>query len=205
MNCWAIIPVKAFALGKSRLAAVLGSEQRAALNRRLFGRVLEAALGVFRAERVAVVTGDALLLALVRGQGLHGLEDKGEGLNAALGLGCRHAIECGADAIAVLSSDLPMVASADVAGLTGALGEAPSCVIAPDEQEEGTNALALTPPDADFFRFGPDSFQAHLEAAKRRNMAVRILRRDGLAHDLDTPESYRRFAKGRVAPSGVDA
>ena len=36
-------------------------------------------------------------------------------------------------------------------------------------------------------------------------MPVRILRRPGLAHDLDTPESYRRFAKGELARSGAPA
>ena len=74
-------------------------------------------------------------------------------------------------------------------------------VIAPDQQEQGTNALALAPPDPDFFRFGPDSFQAHLEAAKARGMTMRILRRPGLAQDLDTPEEYRRYAKEQPAQS----
>ena len=40
MDCWAIIPVKPFRAGKSRLAGLLGVDDRAALNRRLFGRVL---------------------------------------------------------------------------------------------------------------------------------------------------------------------
>ena len=40
MTCWAIIPVKPLGAGKSRLAAVLGVEQRAALNKHLFGCVL---------------------------------------------------------------------------------------------------------------------------------------------------------------------
>ena len=71
--------------------------------------------------------------------------------------------------------------------------------LAPDEQEEGTNALALTPPAPDFFRFGRNSFQTHLELAKTRGMAVRILRRPGLAHDLDTPDEYRQYAKERAA------
>ena len=156
MELWAVIPVKPFARGKSRLASLLGAPERAALNRRLFGRVLEAVLGVFRPERIAVVTGDKLLLALIRGQGLHALEDSGAGLNAALGIACRHVIGCGGDAIAVLPSDLPTVTSADIATLSAALGPAPSCVIAPDEQEQGTNALVLAPPDHDFFRFGPE-------------------------------------------------
>jgi 2-phospho-L-lactate guanylyltransferase len=203
MTCWAIVPVKSFTQGKSRLAAILGSEQRTALNRRLFGRVLEAAQSQFSANRIIVVTADAFLLALARGQGLHGLQDPGGGLNAALALGSRHAFARDAKAVVVLSSDLPLVTGGDIAALTSALGHGPSCVIAPDEQEQGTNALALAPPDADFFRFGADSFQAHLAAAHARGLPVRVLRRAGLAQDLDTPDHYRQFAKAQRVPSGA--
>jgi 2-phospho-L-lactate guanylyltransferase len=99
----------------------------------------------------------------------------------------------------VLPSDLPGITADDVKALVANLKPASCCVIAPDEQEEGTNALALTPPTFDFFRFGPNSFQAHLELAKTRGMTVRILRRPGLAHDLDTPDEYRRYAKEQAA------
>ena len=198
MDCWAIIPVKPFRAGKSRLAGLLGVDDRAALNRQLFGRVLTATLAAFKSDRVVVVTADPLLLPLMRGQGLHALEDAGGGLNAALGLACRYAVARGARAIAVLPSDLPGITDDDVKALVADLKPAPCCVIAPDGQEEGTNALALTPPAPDFFRFGPDSFQAHLEEAKARGMTVRILRRPGLAHDLDTPDEYRRYAKERA-------
>jgi 2-phospho-L-lactate guanylyltransferase len=205
MDCWAIIPVKPFRTGKSRLAGLLGADDRAALNRRLFGRVLTATLGAFTPDRVAVVTGDEMLLSFMRGQGLHALPDEGGGLNAALGLGTRYAIEHGARAIAILPSDLPGLTTDDVKALVAACGRAPCCVIAPDDQEQGTNALALAPPQADFFRFGPESFQAHIETARARDMKVRILRRPGLAHDLDTPEEYRRYAKARLAESGAPA
>jgi 2-phospho-L-lactate guanylyltransferase len=199
MDCWAIIPVKPFRAGKSRLAGLLGVDDRAALNRQLFGRVLTATLAAFKSDRVVVVTADPLLLPLMRGQGLHAVEDSGGGLNAALGLACRHAAARGARAIAVLPSDLPSITADDVRALVANLRPASRCVIAPDEQEEGTNALALTLPTFDFFRFGPNSFQAHLELAKTRGMTVRILRRPGLAHDLDTPDEYRRYAKEQAA------
>src|SRR5262245_42069895 len=140
MTCWAIVPVKSLTQGKSRLAAILGSEQRAALNRHLFGRVLDAALGQFDANRIVVLTADAVLLVLGRGQGLHGLQAPAGGLNAALALGSRHAFMRDAKAVVVLSSDLPLVTGGDIAALTSALGDGPSCVIAPDEQEQGTNA-----------------------------------------------------------------
>ena len=205
MDFWAIMPVKPLGAGKSRLAAVLGAEQRAALNKHLFGRVLNATLGVFKPERIAIVTADTLLLPLMRGQGLHALQDLGGGLNAALGLACRYAADRGARAVAVLPSDLPKVTADDVKALVASLGSGPGCVIAPDQQEQGTNALALAPPEPDFFRFGMDSFQAHLDAAKARGMKARILRRPGFAYDLDTPEEYRRYAKEQLAQSGAPA
>ena len=96
--------------------------------------------------------------------------------------------------------EAPLTAE-DVKALVASLGPGPGCVIAPDQQERGTNALALAPPAPDFFRFGLDSFQAHLEAAKARGLNMRILRRPGLAQDLDTPEEYRRYAKEQLAQS----
>jgi 2-phospho-L-lactate guanylyltransferase len=125
--------------------------------------------------------------------------------NPALALGCRHAAGHGACSIVVLSSDLPNITTGDVAALRATIGDTPGCTIAPDEQEQGTNALALTPPEADFFTFGPESFQAHLAAARARKLAVRILRRPGLALDLDTPENYRSFTKQQRIPSGAMA
>jgi 2-phospho-L-lactate guanylyltransferase len=199
MDCWAVIPVKPFRAGKSRLAGLLGVDDRAALNRRLFGRVLTSTLAAFKPDRVMVVTADPLLLPLMRGQGLHAVEDSGGGLNAALGLACRHATARGARAIAVLPSDLPGITADDVKALVANLKPTSCCVIAPDVQEEGTNALALTPAAFDFFRFGPNSFQAHLDLAKTRDMTVRVVRRPGLTHDLDTPDEYRRYAKERAA------
>jgi 2-phospho-L-lactate guanylyltransferase len=202
MDCWAIIPAKPFAAGKSRLAALLGAEQRAALNRQLFGRVLDAVLARFPHDRVVVVTKDALLLSMMRGLGVHALEETGGGLNAALGAACRYAATRGAGGVVVLPCDLPTVTADDVAALL-VLTRNPGCVIAPDEEDEGTNALALMPPDPDSFRFGPASFQAHLAEARARGMAVKILRRPGLARDLDTPEGYRQFVETQLAGSGV--
>ena len=148
---------------------MLGAEQRAALNKHLFGRVLNATLGVFKPDRIAIVTADTLLLPLMRGQGLHALQDPGGGLNAALGLACRYAADRGARAVVVLPSDLPKVTADDVKALVAALGSGPGCVIAPDQQEQGTNALALAPPEPDFFRFG----HGQLPGASRRGEGAR--------------------------------
>jgi 2-phospho-L-lactate guanylyltransferase len=193
-DLWAIIPVKPFEIGKSRLSSVLDAGARAALNRQLFDHVFARALAAFRPGRVAVITADAGLCAAVAARGAHGILEAGAGdLNAALGQACHYALERGAQAIMVLPSDLPFVSATDIEGLQAAMGRAPCCVIAPDASQQATNALALAPPDPGFFRFGPGSFAAHVQSARARGAAVEVVRRAGLAFDLDTPENYREF------------
>jgi 2-phospho-L-lactate guanylyltransferase len=194
MALWAIIPVKPFRLGKSRLADALDTQEREALNRRLFDCVFHAASLELGPGRIAVVSADSTLLARARERGAHGVrEDEGCGLNAALALASDYARAHGAAAVLALPSDLPDIAGADIAAMGAALAPPRSCVVAPDACGEGTNALALTPPCADFYRFGARSFAAHSAEAAKRGLALRVVRRPGLANDLDTPEDYRRW------------
>jgi 2-phospho-L-lactate guanylyltransferase len=199
MDLWAIIPVKPFALGKSRLAGVLDAPSRAALNRRLFDHVFQTAAAALGARYIMVVTPDAELADTAIGRGGHGVVDAGE-LNGALGLACREAVALGASAILALPSDLPFLAADDIAALRTALPPAPGIVIAPDRSGQATNALLVSPPIPDFFRFGPSSFTAHVQAARASGAAVEIVRRPGLAFDLDTPEDYRDYLARMPAP-----
>lgn len=191
---WIIIPVKPFAAGKSRLAGVLDAGERAALSKRLFHRVFDAAVAAMGGSRIAVVTSDPSLAADIERRGAHGVVSTGD-LNPALADACGFAMENGAQGIMVLPSDLPFIAVQDIAALAAALPRAPAVVIAPDAAEQATNALALAPPDPDFFRFGAASFAAHLAAARERGATVEIVRRGGLAFDLDTPDDYRAYLK----------
>jgi 2-phospho-L-lactate guanylyltransferase len=191
-DLWAVIPVKTFELGKSRLAGLLDAPSRTALNRKLFDHVFGTVVAGLGAGRVAVVTSDAELSATIDARGAHGVVDADD-LNAALGKACRFITARGAKAIMVLPSDLPFLCEDDIATLASAVAPAPSLVIAPDSSEQATNALVLSPPDPDFFRFGPSSFAAHLRAARERGATIETVRRPGVAFDLDTPEDYRAF------------
>ena len=72
-------------------------------------------------------------------------------------------------------------------------------VISPDGARSGTNALLTRPPDALPFAFGPDSFEAHLEAARKRGLDVRVCERSHVAFDLDTAGDLARLEKSGVA------
>ena len=200
MDTWAIIPAKPFWRGKSRLVGILDVQERVALNRDLFEHVFDVALHTHGAERTIVVTSDDQLLAQVERRLAHAVrESPNDGLNGALSLAAHHASEHGAQATVVLPSDLPDIGCDDIVALRDALGPTPACAIAPDISDQGTNALALSPPSADFFQFGPQSFAKHIELARTREITTQIVRRPGLAYDLDTPEAYRRFIGRRRA------
>jgi len=199
-DLWAIIPVKPFQSGKSRLAPLLETTARAALNRQLFDHVFGVTVAALGANRVAVVTADLALAAQVDEHGACAVAERTkDDLNAALGTACRYVVERGAQAVMVIPSDLPFLAAADVDALRSAAGAGPCCVIAPDASGQATNALVLAPPDPDFFRFGPSSFAAHHDAAATRGVQFEIVRRPGLAFDLDTPQDYRTYRSSVAA------
>jgi 2-phospho-L-lactate guanylyltransferase len=191
MTLFAILPVKPLAAGKSRLAEVMGDADRIAFNRRLAERTLSVAVTAMGAGRTVVVSRDTVVLGLARKYGALTVRERGDaGLNAALDQATAEAQRCGADAVLVLPVDLPLLAAADIEALIPPATARPAVVIAPDRHDAGTNALLLAPPDALPFAFGPDSFQAHLAAARRANIEPVIVRREGLAFDVDTAEDH---------------
>lgn len=194
MAAWAIIPVKPFPVGKSRLADTLDVSARAALNRRMFERVFRVVSQALGAERIVVVGADRSLLAEVQRLKAHAVQEpEPGGLNRALALAGRFAAAHGAQTVIVLPGDLPEIAGGDIAALLQALGPPPCCAIAPDASDLGTNALALAPPAENVFRFGPQSFAAHIQAARALGYHIEIVRRPGLARDIDTPDDYRAW------------
>ncbi len=122
------------------------------------------------------------------------------GLNSGLRQARDEAIEADVTLVAVLHGDLPDLAASDVTALLSAARGAPIIAIAPDAAGRGTNGLALSPPDAINFAFGPDSFAAHRGAGERAGAAVTVVRRAGLAFDLDTPADLAAWlARGHAA------
>jgi 2-phospho-L-lactate guanylyltransferase (CobY/MobA/RfbA family) len=63
--------------------------------------------------------------------------------------------------------------------------------------------MVLTPPDVIRSRFGPDSFAEHVARAKAAGAAVKVMRPEGLLHDLDEPADLARFLEKN--PSGRTA
>jgi len=203
----AVVPVKPLRRGKSRLANVLTVGERTQLNRYLFTHTLEVLQQVPAIERTLVVSRDSAALALARDHGAHTLQEQSNSqLNLALKRATMMLRASGVGALLILPADLPLLTPEDVRALLDALPPAPGVALAPNATGKGTNGLAVRPPGAIEYAYGPNSFTRHLTLAQKAGAAVAVINRPGLARDLDWPEDlhlvttvFPEFA-ARVAP-----
>ena len=183
MTCWAIIPLKASAGAKSRLAGALDADARERLVRAMAAHVTAAARGAMNIDRLCLVApgkpdfaDDALLVA-----------DPGQGLNPALIAALAAVTAQGASRAVIVAADLPTLAPRDLELLAAA--PAGEIAIAPDRHGTGTNALSLPLPQAAgfAFAFGIDSCALHHAEAERLGLAIEVIHSPGLARDIDEP------------------
>jgi 2-phospho-L-lactate guanylyltransferase len=191
-GAWAVVPVKCFTRGKSRLREVLGSPEREELARSLCDHVLGVLAEVGRdggVDGVLVATDCARVHQFAAARGATVVRDASVGtlasiVDEALGVVAGK----GARAALVLMSDLPILAPRDVRALVASLADAP-LVLAPDRRGEGTNALGLAPPGGLATCFGSvGSFEQHCARATSAGVPFSVYRSEGTACDLDSPE-----------------
>jgi 2-phospho-L-lactate/phosphoenolpyruvate guanylyltransferase len=183
----AILPVKRLDDAHERLQGVLPPEGR----RRLAELLLVDTLSKLRRSRildeVLVVTSDPTVERQARWfehRILVQSEDAGH--SQAAQAGAQAAIADGADRVAMVPVDCPML---DIRQLDARIGKAPqAALIVPDRLGTGTNALVLSPPDAFAPAFGPDSCSRHISRARATGISFALEKIDSLATDLDTPE-----------------
>ena len=200
---WAVLPVKNLEDAKQRLAGVLAAGER----RALFAAMLEDVLAGLAASKglagILVVTRDPLASRLAAGYGARVVvEEDNRGHTAASTLGARTLAEEGVAGMLQVPADLPLLTPEDIAAVLAAHGEAPAVTLAPSRDGRGSNAVACSPPDLLPLRFGDDSFVPHLQAARAQGIEPQVVRRHGLALDVDTPEDLAAFL---AAPSATRA
>ena len=194
-KAWVVVLIKDFDSAKRRLSPVLGSKSRRALaraNARL--AVAAAAAG----DRILVVAGGDEVAELAAAWGADVLrEPREEGQNMAARRGIDRAVERGAGAVLLLSSDLPLVTSAAVGSMLQAAARhtSPVCVAAPAVGRGGTNALYLRPPDAIGLHFGDESLAQFRADAEHQGVKFVVFDSPELALDIDEPSDLARVSR----------
>lgn len=190
---WALIPVKPLGLAKSRLAEALSAEARRELASSLLHRTLDVLSRTTGLDGIAVVSRDPEVAGLTLGRGALPLGERSARLDEIIDGALAELRGRGAAAALIVLSDLPLLGAEDLTEMI-ALGARHEVVLAPDEHDEGTNAMLLRPPDRMRTCFGRrGSFDAHRERAMSLGLDAAVFRAPSVAFDLDTVQGLRRL------------
>ncbi len=180
----ALIPVKAFSDGKSRLETALDARERAALAEKLATAVVSSCAPI----PVYVACEDAGVAAWAEALGAKTITSEASGLNRVVRHGVAFLTAAGYERVMVVHSDL-----ADPRNLS-LLGGWDGVVLVPDLQLDGTNVLIVETRGSFRFSYGPGSFARHLSEAERLDSPLHIIDDPGLALDLDDPEDLELYS-----------
>lgn len=184
----ALVPLRSPGVGKSRLAAALSAEERAALAGAMLADV-SAALRDTPIERIVVAAGGPAAVAAASALGLETLRDPPavHHLDGALAAAAARLGRVGT--LLVVAADLPSLTASDVTRLLATDAEV---AVAPTA-DGGTGGLLRRPADACATAYGDGSGRRHLElgrAAGRRTLEVPL---PGFALDVDVVDDLRRL------------
>lgn len=192
---WIVVLIKDFDSAKERLRPALGTKSRRALARRNAQMAVNAAAA---GDQVLAVAGSEEVGEMAAAWGASVLlEPREEGQNKAAERGIARALAAGAEAVLLLSSDLPLITVDAVRKLLQAAGrlKAPVVVAVPAIGRGGTNALYMRPADAIGMHFGDDSLAKFQEDAEARGVKFVVHHSDAIALDLDEPSDLERLSR----------
>jgi 2-phospho-L-lactate guanylyltransferase len=196
MDLWAVVPVKERASAKERLAPMLPPEVRQSLALAMLEDVLVALSATPGIAGLLVVTVDPESRLMAARYGGRAIEVGARGGHTgAVAAAARLLAAEGRPGMLTLPSDIPLVTPAEIAQLLAAHPPAPSFTIVPSHDEQGSNAVACSPPGAVPLRFGENSFYPHLQAAEACGIRPTVLHLPGVALDIDNPEDVMSFMR----------
>ena len=194
MNIWAILPVKPLSQSKTRLAHILSQAERAALTQQLLEHTIEVLQAVPQIDQILVVSRDETVLNTARQYHTCTFTESAPfELKTAVTQATKYATLQAVDRILIIPADLPFLQAYEIQNILNKVSSSESCIICPDEKQNGTNAFIL-PPSTNFqFQYGPNSYQKHLIEAKRLNLTIQTITTPGISFDLDTEADWHIY------------
>jgi 2-phospho-L-lactate/phosphoenolpyruvate guanylyltransferase len=187
MRATAVVPVKRFAVAKSRLALGVEETRRPELVAAMVADVLEAIASARLVERTIVVSQEPRAAELAAAAGadlLSDFDDAGHSAAALAGIAAAEA--AGAGCVALLPGDCPLLDPRELDKMLTGVPH-PYVAVIPDRHGTGTNALVLAPPSAIEPSFGEGSRARHVAAARAAGIPYSVEELPSLGLDLDTP------------------
>jgi FO synthase len=203
---WAVIPVKRLSQAKQRLGGVL-KEHREEFARALACRTIQTVMDSQQFDGVLVVTPDPVVALDARAYGAVAIDDGGGSLNFACSLGCRSAIERGAQFCALIPADLALLTPERLASLVAGYFDlysrtGPKSVgLVRCKEFTGTNLIFVGHQQEFTPAFGPDSFAEHMRGAGEH---AHELACKEAAFDIDTADDFHALTASLTTLAGGD-
>ncbi len=197
MSRWALIPIKGFDRGKSRLSGVLAPPERAQLARDLFEHVVRVLRASPAIDDIAAVSDSPEACEHAKRLGVVALADAdgSQGLADVVDRALEDLQRRGAGSVMICMSDLPDLTVQDIASVARQLDES-DVVLVPDLLQQGTNVIAVKPATGLPSCLGhEDSLQRHHARARDLGLTVSIQLSSGIAFDVDRPDDLERLRR----------
>ncbi len=192
----AVIPIKVLDGAKHRLSPLLTPAQRRELAEVMLREVLDAVAAAQSLAGVWLVTEEPVAIAIAAQQGWRVVQDGArDGHTGAVNGGIRAVLATGGASMLTLPGDIPAVTPQEIDAAIGAHGSAPAFTIVPAHDEQGSNTVICSPPDAVPLRFGDNSYFPHLDAARAAGIEPCILPLPGIGMDIDHPVDLQSFLR----------
>ena len=187
----AIIPVKNLENAKQRLSTVLNKSLCADLCLAMLEDILRCLKQVPELSSTLIIGNDPRVAALARRYHVEVIEEKNESdLNSAVTQARSIVKNRGIEQMLYLPSDIPLITPRAVQQLLNANG---SLILAPCEENTGTNALRCEPKQIIPFCFGENSFALHQQQAKIQGNKATVVHSKVIAFDVDTPKALTKL------------
>ena len=207
---WVVMPLKPAAQANSRLAPVLSPAEREQLFEAMLLDVLSALQEVARIDGVLAVTSCPLARGHLRRSGARLLDDPEDcaGLNAAVSRAASVLEEQGVPGFLTVPGDVPGVSPHEIDRIAHSIKVFPGLTLVPAADGQGTNCLAMSPPELMPPSFGLRSVEAHTRAAAHLNIEVRMEPLPGFGFDVDRPQDLQqvhRYPRARETTAFLDS
>ena len=193
MKIFALVPVKRFESSKSRLSSVLNVVERKELSELLLTNTLSVLAKASAISEIVIVSSDEVAMEIARRNGAEVLrQSRDNGVNAAIALADDYSFENGAEATLVIPQDLPLLVAADVNMICMKAQSPDRClVVCPSIRYDGSNALLRKPSRLLKTSYDEDSFNAHIRAATKFGIPIKVFLSKRIMLDLDTAEDIK--------------
>jgi 2-phospho-L-lactate/phosphoenolpyruvate guanylyltransferase len=197
LKTFAIVPAKQFEKGKSRLAPLLDICDRIKLGELLLDSTLHTLENATALYSTVVISTDLRAKKIAK---MHGAvfvdEGKPIGVNNAVNMANDYCVRSGAVATVVVPHDLPLALSEDIDMICNAAKDYDRClIICPSAKYDGSNVLLRRPPKLIDSHYDNNSFNMHIDAAKKIGAKIKIILSQRMMRDLDTLEDAQYLAK----------